>query len=204
MGRLVKIHNGELCIAHNFVATPTYHILVANYAGGAIPPNGWAYFADDVVHEDFAQPWVQPAGAHDAYDLGAIVAHSGARWRSTITANVWEPGVSGWANATTDIPAWIQPTGAHDAYSKYAIVQHTGKIWTSLLDANVWAPGVSGWRETAMVAPDGTVTIPAWVQPTGGHDAYALGARVTHAAKTWTSNYAANVWEPGVFGWTAD
>ena len=74
----------------------------------------------------------------------------------------------------------------------------------SLLDANVWAPGVSGWRETAMLAPGGAPTIPAWVQPTGGHDAYPLGARVTHAGKTWTSNYAANVWEPGVFGWTAD
>ena len=204
MGRLVKIHNDELCIAHVFVATPTYKIYTADYAGGGTPPDGWVYYPDDVVHEDFAQPWKAPTDASNAYDLGVIVAHANKRWRSTIAANVWEPGVSGWQDATTDIPAWLQPTGAHDAYSKDAIVRHSSKIWMSLLDANVWAPGVSGWRETAMLAPGGVPTIPAWVQPTGAGDAYPLGARVTHAGKTWTSNYAANVWEPGVFGWMAD
>jgi hypothetical protein len=40
-----------------------------------------------------------------------------------------------------------------------------------------------------------------WKQPAGAHDAYALGAKVTHKSRTWESLYAANVWEPGVFGW---
>lgn len=43
---------------------------------------------------------------------------------------------------------------------------------------------------------------PIWVQPSGAHDAYAMGAKVTHAAKRWTSDIDANVWEPGVNGWT--
>ena len=43
---------------------------------------------------------------------------------------------------------------------------------------------------------------PEWVQPTGAHDAYALGAKVTHNSKKWISDYDANTWEPGVFGWT--
>jgi hypothetical protein len=42
------------------------------------------------------QPWVQPSGAHDAYSKFFHVTHSGGVWRSTIDANVWEPGVSGW------------------------------------------------------------------------------------------------------------
>lgn len=204
MGRLVKIHNEEICIAHNYVATPDYTLYVADYAGGATPPHGWVYYPDDVTHEDFAPLWKQPTGAHDAYALGTIVQHNNMRWRSTIAGNVWEPGVSGWQDATTDIPTWIQPTGAHDAYAKDAIVHHNSKIWISLIDANVWAPGISGWREASRLAPDGTPTIPEWVQPTGAGDAYPLGARVTHNGQTWTSNYAANVWEPGVFGWTAD
>lgn len=33
------------------------------------------------------------------------------------------------------------------------------------------------------------------------HDAYPLGAKVTHKGKTWTSTTAANIWEPGVYGW---
>lgn len=40
-----------------------------------------------------------------------------------------------------------------------------------------------------------------WVQPTGAHDAYPVGARVTHGGNTWSNAIAANVWEPGVTGW---
>lgn len=43
---------------------------------------------------------------------------------------------------------------------------------------------------------------PEWSQPVGAHDAYELGAQVSHNGKHWTSNVAANVWEPGVYGWT--
>lgn len=43
---------------------------------------------------------------------------------------------------------------------------------------------------------------PEWIQPTGAHDAYAKGAKVTHNGKKWTSDVDANVWEPGVYGWT--
>lgn len=49
-----------------------------------------------------------------------------------------------------------------------------------------------------------TYKYPAWVQPTGAHDAYNIGARVSHKDKHWTSDYDANVWEPGVYGWTED
>lgn len=40
-----------------------------------------------------------------------------------------------------------------------------------------------------------------WVQPQGDHDAYAKGAVVKHNGDIWESEYDANVWEPGVFGW---
>ena len=43
---------------------------------------------------------------------------------------------------------------------------------------------------------------PDWVQPTGSHDAYAKGDKVTHNSKKWTSDVDANVWEPGVYGWS--
>ena len=39
-----------------------------------------------------------------------------------------------------------------------------------------------------------------WVQPTGAHDAYALGAKVTYGGFTWQSTVAANVWAPGTTG----
>ena len=43
---------------------------------------------------------------------------------------------------------------------------------------------------------------PAWVQPTGAQDAYALNAKVSHKDAHWTSDYDNNTWEPGVFGWS--
>lgn len=41
-----------------------------------------------------------------------------------------------------------------------------------------------------------------WIQPTGSHDAYGFGAKVSHNGKKWTSDVENNTWEPGVFGWT--
>lgn len=95
-------------------------------------------------------------------------------------------------------PQWVQPTAAEDAYPKDTLVFDEGRIWKCLSDANVWKPGVSGWRDT----PQDNST-PIWVQPTGAHDAYPRSFVVTHKGLTWMNTGSdANVWEPGVFGWT--
>jgi hypothetical protein len=95
-------------------------------------------------------PWRQPTGAHDAYPLGAIVSHSGKIWESTVAANVWEPGVSGWVESGVACPDWIQPTGAHDAYNIGDCVSFESLCYLSLIDANVWSPTAlpTGWEET--------------------------------------------------------
>ena len=56
-------------------------------------PSMWTRIGDPT--EEFPE-WIQPIGAHDAYDLDAKVSHSGKKWISTLTANVYEPGVYGW------------------------------------------------------------------------------------------------------------
>lgn len=200
MPKLVKTTPDGVLIADNFVYGPGYTLFVAD----APPPTqGWVYYAADVTLADFTLPWKQPSGATDAYALGALVSKDGIIWRSTVLANVWAPGVSGWINASTDFPAWIQPTGAHDAYQLDAVVAHNSKRWRSLIAANVWAPGVTGWREAVLTPPDAAPVYPAWVQPLGEGDAYTLDAFVTHAGQTWKNTGSnANVWEPGVFGWT--
>ena len=50
------------------------------------------------------------------------------------------------------------------------------------------------------ISPPGTIAV--WKQPTGSQDAYALGTRVKYHGDIWQSTVAANVWEPGVYGWT--
>ena len=46
-----------------------------------------------------------------------------------------------------------------------------------------------------------TEEFPDWIQPTGAHDAYAKGSKVSHNSKHWISTIDANVYEPGVYGW---
>ena len=43
---------------------------------------------------------------------------------------------------------------------------------------------------------------PEWRQPLGSEDAYPAGAKVSHNGMHWTSDLDANIWEPGVYGWT--
>lgn len=43
---------------------------------------------------------------------------------------------------------------------------------------------------------------PEWIQPTGAHDAYPLGAKVSHNGKHWiNTGKDGNEYEPGVWGW---
>jgi Carbohydrate binding domain. len=100
-----------------------------------------------------------------------------AEAEAPIAAAPWEPGT----------------------YAKDEIVSHNGAAWRSLIPSNVWEPGVAGWRECWAEKTD---TPPDWLQPTGSADYYTLGELVAHNGQTWRSDYAVNVWEPGVFGWT--
>ena len=45
---------------------------------------------------------------------------------------------------------------------------------------------------------------PEWVQPTGAHDAYMKGVKVSHNSKHWISDVDNNIWEPGVYGWSEE
>ena len=40
--------------------------------------------------------WVQPMGAHDAYNKDDKCSHTGKHWISDVDGNIWEPGVYGW------------------------------------------------------------------------------------------------------------
>lgn len=45
--------------------------------------------------EEFPE-WVQPTGAHDAYNIGDKVSYNGQQYICTIDANAYAPGVYGW------------------------------------------------------------------------------------------------------------
>ena len=70
---------------------------------GDWPPNATPALYSEVAPPGSIAPWVQPLGAHDAYNKPGSglpksdpVTHKGKTWTSSINANVWEPGVYGW------------------------------------------------------------------------------------------------------------
>lgn len=61
-----------------------------------------------------------------------------------------------------------------------------------------WTPD----KTPALWVRTSTEEWPEWIQPTGAHDAYNKGDKVSHNEKHWVSDIDANVYEPGVYGWT--
>ena len=87
------------------------------------------------------------------------------------------------------------------AVAKDSRYQYEGKLYKCVQAHTTqadWAPDVT----PALWVIVSLEEWPDWVQPTGSHDAYAKDAKVTHNSKKWTSDVDANVWEPGVYGWT--
>lgn len=74
------------------------------------------------------------------------------------------------------------------------------KCLTSHTSQESWKPDVS--PSLWVRIDDPAIEWPEWRQPQGSHDAYPKGAKVSHNGKKWTSDVDANVWEPGVYGWT--
>lgn len=82
-------------------------------------------------------------------------------------------------------------------------VQYKGLLYKCLQNHTAqadWTPdtAVSLWVRV----DDPSIEFPDWRQPTGAHDAYAKGDKVSHNGKHWQSDVDGNVWEPGVYGWS--
>ena len=62
----------------------------------------------------------------------------------------------------------------------------------------------SDWMPDATPALWKTVSVdeyPEWVQPTGAHDAYNIGDKVTYNGQHYVCTSNANVYAPDVYGW---
>lgn len=96
-------------------------------------------------------------------------------------------------------PTWHEKIGQE--------VQTGERLW---YDGDLWKV-LQPHTASAEWTPDTAVSLyvkvsieewPEWRQPTGAQDAYAKGDKVSHTGHHWTSDVDANVWEPGVYGWT--
>lgn len=131
----------------------------------------------------------------------AVNAESGRR-RTLETADAQQDALNESVKAAEGYEPgdpWVQPTGASNAYPSTAVVAHVGTTWESTMGGNVWEPGVSGWREQQVEGG----SYPEWVQPTGAHDAYQTGDRVTFEGTCHESLNDNNAYSPTAYpaGW---
>ena len=97
-------------------------------------------------------------------------------------------------------PIW---NGNGVTYETGKRLQYMGKLYRVLQDhvsQPDWTPDVA--VSLYVEIDDPAIEWPEWRQPLGAHDAYGQGAKVSHNGKHWTSDIPANVYEPGVYGWT--
>ena len=119
-------------------------------------------------------------------------------------------GMQALARTAPDAVLLAQPMAMYDEWSGDGVayeagdVRQRGGLLYRCVQAHTsqatWTPedAASLWTRIADPAQEW----PEWIQPTGAHNAYAKGAKVSHNGKRWISDVDANTWEPGVYGWT--
>lgn len=119
-------------------------------------------------------------------------------------------GMQALARTAPDAVLLAQPMAMYDEWSAESVEyvlddirQYNGLLYRCVqahTSQATWTPedAVSLWTRIADPAQEW----PEWIQPTGAHNAYAQGAKVSHNGKHWISDVDANTWEPGVYGWT--
>lgn len=145
-----------------------------------------------------------PLPTSGTIEAGKIYTHKGicVLCRQTHTRTIYDPAdtpaLFAVYRAGRDTLDWIEK----EKVEAKCLRTYSGKTYICLQDhmtQSDWTPDKSPTLWAEYVEP--TAGPQPWKQPAGAHDAYALGAKVTHKSRTWESLYAANVWEPGVFGW---
>lgn len=119
-------------------------------------------------------------------------------------------GMQALARTAPDAVLLAQPMAMYDEWSAESVEyvlddirQYNGLLYRCVqahTSQATWTPEAAASLWTRIADP--TQEWPEWIQPTGAHNAYAKGAKVSHNGKHWISDVDANVWEPGVYGWT--
>lgn len=178
-------HEGQswrCCQAHNTNNNP-------DIEPGKSPAQWAPYHTTDPTK---AKAFIQPTGAHDAYMKGECCLWTdGKVYRSTMeTANAYSPAAypQGWEEVTAAGDPGTTPEPGTEPEPETPTEPGTEQ-----------KPGQdpeTGGEETGE-------TVPAFVQPTGAHDAYQTGDRVIYNGKIYESTIDNNVWSPDTYpqGW---
>lgn len=97
-------------------------------------------------------------------------------------------------------PTWISILNENKEIEVGKRLWYDGKLYKVIqkhTPQSDWTPDIT----QALYAEISVSETPDWIQPISAETAYNLGDKVKHNNKLWESDYNANVWEPGVYGW---
>lgn len=182
---------------------------------------GWAVGKEKQRRE--AQPEIEQAVREQRAEDAAALWEAHPELKPAVMEAPQKPVATSVEEAASkvEIEAYRQPTGAHDSYPKGSKFIYKGRVWESLMDGYCWEPDAPGIDERFVVdvtdrfvkttgeepkAPepaDEQPTAPEYRQPSGAHDAYKQGDRVTYNGVVYESTINANVWAPDAYpqGW---
>lgn len=196
----------EIGMAEN----PTYIFLQENGYYALTDESG----AQGIVHDGivYQLDGRDPMGEEDLPVAVVTEVDAGERIRKQETTNSIAFVTLAEAGSIDDVTAgehseafaeWAYPI----SYKTGQIRRYAGKLYRCVQDHTSqedWTPDKEASLWTAISDP--AEEWPEWSQPVGAHDAYHVGDKVSHGGKHWTCTEGdatgANVWEPGVFGWT--
>lgn len=153
------------------------------------------------------------------YKIGDIVRYNGILYRclqNNTAQEIFTPDTytSGWKHVNepdkSGIHPFSQPLGATDAYMKGDKISFEGVYYQSNIDYNVWSPTAypQGWTKMDNIneksEPGGDNNeYPEFVQPTGAHDTYHIGDKVSYNGHRYECAMNNNAYSPDAYpqGW---
>jgi hypothetical protein len=187
----------------------------------------------EIIDREQAVPAFDNTKDYSTYPVGFAVQDEGQVWELLQPYNAAEHpnqrpssiralwGLKHTKNPLKAKP-FVEPLGTSGMYMKDECVLENGLVYISKVDNNVYSPSAypQNWtlytgeteEPTEPVEPEPTPepepepedpTYPEFVQPTGAHDAYKKGDRVTYNGKVYESLIDANVYSPDTYpaGW---
>lgn len=136
-----------------------------------------------------------------ARELRAVLDASKAAARIAVVPVLDESDDVDLDAVTPLFPEWQTGT----AYTVGALARHDGTLYRCVQAHTTqgdWTPPAVPALWTPVKVTTGP-TVDEWVQPTGQHDAYQTGDRVTFDGAVWESTIVDNVWSPSAHpaGW---
>lgn len=177
----------------------------------SIPDHYWPTFrASDVLAEQRRREAAPQIAEREAEIIDSLRDDPNVETPEVVSAGDMPPEQSA-------VPAWENPgSSITRAYMRGDIVSHQDRVWESQVQgANIWEPGGEGvhsmiWADVtdSLYPPtddEGNPVVPDWVAPTGSHDAYNTGDRVTFEGQVYESKIDGNTWSPTDYpaGWEA-